>query len=150
MTKSSIALCCAAIAALVTGADAQVDHSNRPVRPGSWSYAPTGTGSEAIFSDANRQTLLIIRCTRSTRRLAISLRTVPASAMLLWTSSASRSLPAGYNPASGFLTAELAAGDNLLDGVAFSRGRFSVTVQGAAFVVPAWAEPARAIEDCRN
>jgi hypothetical protein len=56
-----------------------------------------------------------------------------------------------HNPTTGLLTAELAAFDNLFDALAFSRGRFSVTAAGGApLVLPAWPEPARAIEDCRN
>jgi hypothetical protein len=35
--------------------------------------------------------------------------------------------------------------------MAFSRGRFLVTVEGgASLVVPAWPELARVIEDCRG
>ena len=43
------------------------------------------------------------------------------------------------------VTADLAANDPLLDAIAFSRGRFVVSMPGmAALVVPAWPEAARA------
>ena len=48
------------------------------------------------------------------------------------------------------VTAELFALDPLLDAIAFSRGRFAVTMAGGSpLVVPAWPEAARTIEDCR-
>ena len=47
-------------------------------------------------------------------------------------------------------TATLAAGDPFLDGMIFSRGRFSAEVAGTPMVMmPSWAEPARVVEDCR-
>ncbi|QIK79443.1 hypothetical protein G7077_11550 [Sphingomonas piscis] len=129
----------------------RIDHQNIAPRPGSWSYAATASGSEASFRDGAGQTLLIMRCTRQTRRIAISARTIAASSMTVWSSTTSRSLPATYNPSTGFLTAELPSSDALLDGVAFSRGHFTVTGGGSApLVVANWPEPARAIEDCRN
>jgi hypothetical protein len=48
------------------------------------------------------------------------------------------------------VTAELPAYDALLDAIAFSRGRISVTMPGGVpLVVPAWPEAARTVEDCR-
>jgi len=71
--------------------------------------------------------------------------------LLLWTTSLSRSLPASFNPATARLSATLGAWDPLLDAFAFSHGRVGVTVSGLApLVVPAWAEVARVIEDCRS
>jgi hypothetical protein len=49
------------------------------------------------------------------------------------------------------LTADFAAFDPLLDALAFSRGRFAVSVSGTpALVVPPWPEIARLVEDCRS
>lgn len=43
------------------------------------------------------------------------------------------------------------ANNPLLDRIAFSRGRFVLAGAGLAMrAVPAWAEPARTIEDCRK
>ena len=138
-------------AAISIPASAQVDHSAIAVRSGAWVYGGVAGGSEALFSDAARQSLASIRCIRATRRIAVSARSVPGTSLLLWTGSAQRSLPATYNPSTGFVTAELPASDPLFDALAFSRGRFSLTVQGAApLVLPNWPEPTRAIEDCRN
>jgi len=43
------------------------------------------------------------------------------------------------------------ANDQLLDAIAFSRGRFLVSGgTGPILAVPSWPEAARSIEDCRN
>lgn len=118
---------------------------------GNWSFAQTAGGSDATFVNASALAQLIIRCTRATRRVTI-LRPASAAAPFLnvWTSAQSRQLPASFNPLTGQISVELAASDTILDAIAFSRGRFGVSVSDApALVVPAWAEPARIIEDCR-
>ena len=119
---------------------------------GRWAYVATATGSEATFLNSSALPQLTIRCTRLTRRVAIS---KPASAaapfLAVWTSSLARSIPASFNPATARITAELAAYDPLLDALAFSRGRIGVTVSGLPpLVVPAWPEVARVVEDCRS
>lgn len=46
---------------------------------------------------------------------------------------------------------DLPAADPLFDQMAFSRGRFLVSVEGGGtLVVPAWPEFARVVEDCRG
>ena len=118
---------------------------------GSWVYSQTPDGSEASFLNGSALPQLTIRCTRATRRITIA---KPASAaapfLTVWTSAQTRALPASFNPATQRLSAELAGYDPLLDAIAFSRGRFGVSIVGQpALVLPAWAEPARVIEDCR-
>ena len=118
---------------------------------GNWTYAATADGSEATFGTASALPQLTIHCTRASRRILIS-RPASAAAPFLnvWTTMQSRQLPASFNPLTNRITADLPAFDTLLDGIAFSRGRFGVAVSNApALVVPAWAEPARVIEDCR-
>lgn len=119
--------------------------------PGNWSYATTADGSEATFANLTQQPQLTIRCTRSTRRIAILKNAAAASpTMWIWTSSQKRSLPATYDSSSGRVDAELGAFDPLLDAIASSRGRIGFSTSGlAALVVPPWAEVARVIEDCR-
>jgi len=118
---------------------------------GSWSYTATTDGSEATFGTMSTLPQLTIHCTKATRRIAIS-RPASAAAPFLnvWTSSQSRQLAASFNPLTNRITADLAAYDSLLDAIVFSRGRLGVAVSNApALVVPAWAEPARVVEDCR-
>jgi hypothetical protein len=118
---------------------------------GSWVYSQTPGGSEASFLNASALPQLTIRCTRATRRVTISRPATGAAPFLtVWTGAQTRGLPASFNPATHRLSADVAANDALLDAIAFSRGRFGISVSGAAaLVVPAWAEVARVIEDCR-
>jgi hypothetical protein len=119
---------------------------------GNWTYAALSGGSEATFRNASALPQLVIRCTRATRRVSLSKpATAAAPSFSVWTSSASRSLPTGWDPATARLTAQLAAYDPLLDALAFSRGRIAVTVgAGPPLVLPAWPEIARVVEDCRS
>jgi hypothetical protein len=119
---------------------------------GNWTYAATSDGSEATFANASGFPQLWVRCVRSTRRISIAKPATAAAPQLsIWTSSASRSLPTAFNAAMGRLTAELGASDPLLDALANSRGRVAFTVAPQPpLIVPAWAEPARVIEDCRG
>jgi hypothetical protein len=144
-----------AIAAQTVGAPAPVattDFSTAPLAPGSWRYGPAPSGSAASFVDATGTSRLVIQCNRSTRQVSISrISTSAAPSLQLWTDSAARTLPARFEPNAYRVTAELAASDALLDAIAFSRGRIAASMSGALpLVVPIWAEPARAIQDCRT
>ena len=71
-------------------------------------------------------------------------------ALVIRTSYGMRRLPA-ERADTGDVLARLATSDPLLEQMAFSRGRFLVTVEGGpSLVVPAWPEFARVIEDCRG
>ena len=118
---------------------------------GSWAYAATPDGSEATFSNASGAVQLTVHCARATRRVRIAKAASAAAPLLsVWTSSLTRSVPSRFDPATGRLTIDLATYDPLLDAMATSRGRvgFGVGTE-PALVVPAWAEAARVIEDCR-
>jgi hypothetical protein len=118
---------------------------------GSWSYAPTSDGSEAVFANSAGSPQLWVHCTRATRRVSISKSaTAAARSVNVWTSSLERSIASSFNPATGRLTIDLATYDPLLDAVVSSRGRVAFTVGAQpSLVVPPWAEVARVIEDCR-
>ena len=119
---------------------------------GDWTYAATAGGSEATFSDSAGRAQLTLRCTRATRRVAIMKTAGAASPSLwVWTSSQSKILPATYDASTARVSAELAAWDPLLDAMAFSRGRFAISVEGAPpLVLPTQPEVARVVEDCRG
>ncbi len=144
----------AALAALIsaTSVAAQTaDLTTAQPLAGTWTYASASDGSEATFRDTSARPQLIVHCTRAARQVTIAKpATGAAPFLLLWTTSLSRSLPASFNPTTARLSATLGAWDPLLDAFAFSHGRVGVTVSGLApLVVPAWAEVARVIEDCR-
>ena len=135
--------------ATATLAPPVVDLSTTSPADGTWVYAAVTGGSAATFSSAATQ--LVVSCARASRQVAIS-RSASGAApfILVWTSAQSRNLPASYNPATSRLNASVSAFDPLLDAIAFSRGRagFSAPNQ-PTLVVPAWAEVARVVEDCR-
>lgn len=143
----------AALAAAVqAAATTSIDYSRLPVTAGSWRYGPAPSGSAASFVDATGTSRLVVQCNRATRQVSISrISLVAAPSLQLWTSEGSRALAARFEPTAFRVTADLAAADGLLDALAFSRGRLVVSMPGGSpLVVPAWAEPARAIEDCRS
>jgi hypothetical protein len=118
---------------------------------GDWTYNATADGSEARFIDTTSNPQLIVHCTRATRHVTISKpATAAAPVVNVWTSSQTRSVPAGFNPATARLSLDFQPYDALLDAISTSRGRigFSVGTQ-PALVVPPWPEIARVVEDCR-
>jgi hypothetical protein len=119
---------------------------------GNWAYTPTPDGSEAVFANASGAPQLWLHCTRATRRVSIAKPASGAAPLLnVWTSSLTRSAAATFSPATGRLTIDLAGNDPLFDAMASSRGRIGFSVPGQPpLVVPAWAEGARVIEDCRG
>ena len=118
---------------------------------GNWAYVATADGSEASFANASGVPQLWLHCSRATRRVSIAKAASSVVPMLnVWTSSLTRSAPASFNPSTGRLTIDLAASDPLLDAISSSRGRIGFGIAGQPpLVIPAWAEAARVIEDCR-
>lgn len=112
------------------------DWRDLPLTPGEWTYSGDGAGGPAAaFAGA----ALLLRCDPARREVAL-VRTGAAGPLTVRTS---------YGAAS--VAAALPAADPRLDEIAFSRGRFTVEAEGLpTLVVPAWAEPARVIEDCRG
>ena len=109
----------------------------RPLTPGQWIYARTAEGSEARFGN-----LFSVRCVAASRVVILRRLDLPApQSLTITTDLSSRAIPA---------SGTLLETDPLLDAIAFSRGRFVVTMAGGSpLVVPAWPEAARTIEDCR-
>lgn len=118
---------------------------------GNWTYAATDDGSEATFLNSTGQAQMALRCNRTAGRVTISKAATGAAPFLsIWTSTQTRNLPASFNPGTGRVTADITAYDPLLDAIALSRGRLAVGISGQPpLVVPAWAEAARVVEDCR-
>lgn len=118
------------------------DWRDIPLTPGTWTYSPA---AGAVFGTAGAAPLFTIRCDTATRRVLLARAdAADAARMTIRTSFGERSFPE-HGPNVAF-----AASDPFLDTIAFSRGRFSVETEGhALLVLPAWAEPARVIEDCR-
>ena len=118
---------------------------------GNWTYSATADGSDASFANASGIPQVIIHCARATRRVSIAKAASEAVPFVnVWTSSLTKSVASSFNPATGRLMIDLSASDPLLDALANSRGRLGFTAGSqSALVIPAWAEAARVIEDCR-
>lgn len=120
------------------------------VEPGIWTYAPTATGSAARFG-ANGATALAIECEASSRSVLLRVLrlnpSAPDTTAVLRASSTLKSVPVAGGGAFG--TARMTARDPILDALAFSRGKFGVSVDGRERWLPAWPEVARVVEDCR-
>ncbi len=114
------------------------DARSAPLTPGQWSYVQTAEASEARFG-----AMFSIRCVRASRLVVLrSLDVATPTSLAIATDMLSRSLPA---------SGTLGAADPLLNAIAFSRGRFVVSMGTAQrLVLPASPEAARSIEDCRN
>jgi len=119
-----------------------------PATPGTWSYFDEPYATEARFA-AGGEPSFIVRCDPRSRQVSLLRPGVAgAGSMTIRTSSGARSFPLS---AAGAAAATVSQSDPFLDGIAFSRGHFSVEIPGSAMLVlPAWPEPARVVEDCRG
>jgi hypothetical protein len=129
------------------------DWRDWPLAPGSWRYLPGTPMSEARYGEGPAApALFVVRCDAARRQVTI-MRAGTSAELTVIASTRSARFPAGHvddrgTAMSGFV---LNAADGFLDVMAFSRGRIAVTGPGLEpLAVPAWAEPARAIEDCRK
>ena len=146
-----VAMICASAMAPLQAQTTPADFSYAPVTPGAWTYRTVTGGSEAAFVDGAGATRMVIACGKVTRLVTLSrVSTAPASTMSFWTSSASRDLLSRFDQPSGRVIAQLGGMDSLLDAIAFSRGRFAISMPGyPALVLPAGTEIAHVVEDCR-
>lgn len=127
---------------------ASSDWRDWALTPGNWSYAPTSTGSAALFGMGRAASRLTLTCERGSGRIRLAVLAQPGS-VTVRTSSTVRTLPLTPR-GDGYGEAVLPASDPLLDAMGFSRGRFVIQQEGAPpLVVPAWAEILRVAEDCR-
>jgi hypothetical protein len=117
------------------------DWRDLPLSPGEWRYQSAGAGTEARFGGAEAS--VVLRCDGERGQVLLSRAGVAAGRSLtVRTSHGVRTLAA---------EAALPAAEPFLDAIVFSRGRFTVEAAGLpALIVPAWPEPGRVVEDCRN
>ncbi len=130
---------------------AAADWRDLPLSRGGWYYSSQRDGSQALFGPPNSEAAFIVRCDLARREISLSREGGSAGPITVRTTFGARSFPAtARQEPLPYLSAALPARDRFLDSMAFSRGRFTVEVPGQpVLIVPAWAEPARVIEDCR-
>jgi hypothetical protein len=128
------------------------DWRDIPLTPGTWYYSNESARSQAVFGPPNSEATFIVRCERATRQITLSREGITTGNMMTVRSSyGARNFPLSVRTEPlPYVSATLGARDPTLDAMAFSRGRFTIEVPGTPMLVlPAWAEPARVVEDCR-
>lgn len=128
---------------------------DRPVAPGVWTYRPGATGPAALFGPPGAAPRLTVRCDSVGQHILFTRAGQAGSgggAMTVRTSYGAQAWPARASVgALPEIVATRAASDGGLDQIAYSRGKFAVEVPGLdPLILPAWAEVARVIEDCRG
>lgn len=124
-----------------------------PLTPGAWVYSRDASGSQAVFGPPASEAFFVVRCEAGRRQIVLSREGTSARPQLrIRTSALERTLAATARVEPlAYLSATLPATDPLLDAIVFSRGRFTVEAEGVSrLVLPAWPEPARVVEDCRD
>lgn len=122
-----------------------------PMTPGTWRYGRDEHGSVAMYGRVNADAVAVLRCDRANGRVFLSVPGATPGTLTVRTSSTARALPVGATGGTpAYVAATLAPTDPLLDALAFSRGRFALSLAGGPpLVLPAWAEVGRVVEDCR-
>ena len=125
-----------------------------PVSAGDWTYRQDADGTIALFGPPDSEATLAFRCHPQRHEIVVMRvgQPVADTVMTIRTSSGDVRWPAKpVKDGLGELDVIRPASDPGFDWIAFSRGRFAVEAQGyARLIVPAWAEVARVIEDCRG
>ncbi len=126
-----------------------------PITPGDWVYRNDDRGSIALFGPAGRDAIVTMRCDRNRAKIYFSRADDAGTRGGNMTIRASSTLkqftaqPVGGTPA--YIAVEIAPNDNFLDAMIFTRGRIAVEASGQeSIAIPAWAEIAKIVEDCRG
>jgi hypothetical protein len=129
-------------AAIAPAPKPSTDWRDIPETPGSWAYSRDAAGTAATFTETGGVADFILHCDLAPHTVTL-IRPGATGAVTLTTSYSAMTWPAS--------PVRLNAADPFLDKIAFTRGRFTVESPGTTkLVLPAWAEPARVIEDCRG
>ena len=125
-----------------------------PITPGEWVYRKDSRGSLALFGEAGRDAVFIIRCDQSDRQLFLSRSgSVGDQAKMVLRASAGLQTYSAANSGGtpNYAAISVAPRDIMMDRIAYSRGRFAVETTGLlSLAIPAWPEFSRVVEDCRN
>lgn len=126
------------------------DWRDWPMTDGAWRYQGGGQTSVATFGVAGAPPLVTFRCEVTARRIVVQAATARAAGqMSVRTTFGATQWPLQADGTS--FVAIRPANDPTLDQIAFSRGRFMITLSGTApMILPTWAEVTRVIEDCRS
>lgn len=137
---------------LVAPVQQAADWIDWPIEAGTWVYRTDTRGSVALFGPAGGDAVLTLRCDKGRGRVYLSVAGTAEGSLTVRTSSTLKTfaaIPSSVPPP--YVAAEIMPADQLLDAMAFSRGRFAIEIGGTrAMAVPNWGEVARIVEDCRT
>jgi hypothetical protein len=123
-----------------------------PRTPGDWTFAEVAGGGIASYGERGSDPVFALRCDRGAGVIHLD-RGVSAgggASILVRTETADHTFAAPPAPDAPYLRASVPARSPALDAMAFSKGRFAVSVPGRpTLYLPAWPEVTRVIEDCR-
>ncbi len=128
-------------------APASGDWASAPVTQGDWSWRSENGTSVATFRSPSGEVLAGFSCNPASGQVVIGVAGARAGDMTIRTETATRTL--ATSPSGIFVVATLAAGDGLLDALAFSKGHFALEATGTALYLPSYPEITRVVEDCR-
>ena len=129
---------------------------DRPITSGNWELARDALGSFATFGKPGANADFVVRCILATKGIKLSraglVSQIHGGLMTVRAADASKTYNvANDSLAKSYVSVEIPASDPQLDAIAFSRGRFLVSMDGTNdLVIPDWPEFARVIEDCRG
>lgn len=132
------------------------DWKDRPFTAGIWTLVQEPGGPAAQFGHQGAGAAFLIRCMSAAGRVSFSRAgSVPeggAATMTLASTEAAKTFnAANANGVPAYIRSETSASDPHLDSLAFSRGRFLVSISGTEdLVVPSWPEFAHIVEECRS
>jgi hypothetical protein len=129
-------------AAVAPAPKPSTDWRDIPETPGSWAYSRDASGTAATFTETGGVADFVLHCDLAPHTVTLT-RPGATGPITLTTSYSAMTWPTS--------PVRLNAADSFLDKIAFTRGRFTVESAGTTrLILPAWAEPARVIEDCRG
>jgi hypothetical protein len=127
-----------------------------PITPGDWAYRKDAGGSVASFGEPGAGAVFQLRCDRGSRAVLASRAGVfpegESGQMVIRATTGAKTYSAvNSGDVLPYVAARIDPFDSHLDAIAFSRGRFLVTVKGGSdLVIPSWPEVSRVVEDCRG
>ncbi len=128
------------------------DWTDWPLTPGDWAYRRDDRGSIGLFGANGADAIVTLRCDQSRQRIYLARAGSGAGTIVIRSSSSMKEFvgsPTGG--AQPYIATEIMPSDPILDAMIYSRGRIALEVSGQPpIAIPAWAEIARVVEDCRR
>ena len=117
-----------------------------PLTAGNWRWSREGALSVSRFGGD----LFAMACDPARSSVTLSRRGEGGGDIPMTVVTFHQTRPLSGRSQSGRITADLDAGDALLDAMALSRGRFAIETAGLpTLYLPSWSEVTRVVEDCR-